>query len=83
MNPLLRLLRPGVFVLVPLLLLPLRAAEAPPPPAGETQPAPGQSAPAADPAAADERAADPAEEVEEAPLEPISADNNLTFPVDI
>ena len=81
MNRLLRLLRPGAFVLMPLLLLPLRAAEAPPPPVGETQPAPGQSVPAADPAAADERA--PAEEVEEPPLEPISADSNLTFPVDI
>lgn len=76
MSRLLRLLRPGVVTLLPLLFLPLRAAEAPPPPAEETQPAAEAATPATEPPAA-------AEEVEEAPLEPISADNNLTFPVDI
>jgi hypothetical protein len=83
MSRLLRLLRPGVVALLPLLFLPLRAAEAPPPPAEETQPAAEAATPAAEPPAASERAPAAAEEVEEAPLEPISADNNLTFPVDI
>lgn len=69
---------------LPLLLLPLRAAEAPP--AGE-QPAPPASPPAAEPAppASGEtppRSATPAP-AEEGANERVSVDNNLTFPVDI
>lgn len=70
---------------LPLLCLPLRAAEAPPPeaagpPAAPEQPAPqeGQDKPApAEGQAPPPKAAVPAEE------EKVSLDNNLSFPVDI
>ncbi|MDQ2642048.1 MAG: hypothetical protein M3Y79_15875 [Pseudomonadota bacterium] len=65
--------RTRLCLLALLPLLSLRAAEAPPPAEGE--PAAGETAPPA-PSPAQE-------EEEEPPLEPISADNNLTFPVDI
>ena len=71
--------RMRLCVLALLPLLPLRAAEAPPP-------ADASAGPPV-PAETEEVAADPAppraQEEEEPPLEPISADNNLTFPVDI
>ncbi|HWL63077.1 MAG TPA: hypothetical protein VNQ32_09785 [Steroidobacteraceae bacterium] len=78
--------RARLCLLALLPLLSLRAAEAPPPAAGE--PAAGQAdrpAPAPPPIEATQRPAPPppAQEEEEPPLEPISADNNLTFPVDI
>jgi hypothetical protein len=77
--------RTRLCLLALLPLLSLRAAEAPPPAAGE--PAAGETAPPApDPVEATQRPAPPSpaqEEEEEPPLEPISADNNLTFPVDI
>ena len=71
-------MRLGLLALLP--LLSLRAAEAPPP-AEET--ATTQPAPPAPAEAAERPAPPPPQEEEEPPLEPISADNNLTFPVDI
>lgn len=82
--------RPGWRWLVLLaglpLLLPLRAAEAPPPappqePAGAEQPEPGD-AQAGKPAAA-ERQAPPPKAADAADEEQVSLDNNLSFPVDI
>lgn len=69
-------------IALPLLFLPLRAAEAPAPPPSAEQPAPpatppaspGEAPPATDPAAA------PADD---SANERVSVDNNLTFPVDI
>lgn len=55
-----------------LLLLPLRAQDKPAPAPGSATPA-AQAAPAAEPAKPDELPAD----------ERVSADNNLSFPVDI
>lgn len=70
-----------------LLLLPLRAAEAPP--AGEQPAPPATSPPATEPAPSapgetPPRSATPASPAEdEGTNERVSVDNNLTFPVDI
>lgn len=61
-------------------LLSLRAAEAPPP---TEEPAAAQPPSPATEEVAEKPAPPRAQEEEEPPLEPISADNNLTFPVDI
>lgn len=68
-----------------LLCLPLRAAEAPPPPEADSpaapeQPAPEQAGPAP-PASSGNQAPPKATAPEEE--EKVSLDNNLTFPVDI
>lgn len=70
---------------LPLLCLPLRAAEPPPPaeadaPAAPEQPAPEQAGPAP-PASSGNQAPPKATAPEEE--EKVSLDNNLTFPVDI
>ncbi len=78
--------------LVPLLYLPLRAAESPPTDAAESaEPVPLPDR-AASPQSADEtgdeaattpRSAASGDEEERAPEEELSLDNNLSFPVDI
>jgi hypothetical protein len=95
----LRKLRLLAFALLPLLYLPLRAAEPPREPSRTEQPAEraddstaapstadaapaGAPQPAAPTTAASAATADD-DEAEEQPLERVSADNNLSFPVDI
>jgi hypothetical protein len=68
---------------LPLLYLPLRAAEPPPSPPPAGQEASPETAPKAQDAEADEEESEPEPADDEAPQENISADNNLTFPVDI
>jgi hypothetical protein len=69
-----------IAVALPLLYLPLRAAETPPVPLPAEQPEATQ-APESEPATEREPEAAPAPAEE--PLEEVSADNNLSFPVDI
>jgi hypothetical protein len=74
-------MRISVLALLP--LLSLRAAEAPAPGApGAEEPPVALPEPPAD-AGSGDRAPPRRQEDDEAPVEPISADNNLTFPVDI
>lgn len=78
--------RLAAFVVLPLLYLPLRAAEqTADTEEAETQPVASEEAtPAADAAASEGSAADEEDEAAAAePLERVSADNNLSFPVDI
>jgi hypothetical protein len=67
-----------IAVALPLLYLPLRAAETTPEPAAAAEPAEGLPAPEPE-----EQEAAPAPRAPAEPQEQVSADNNLSFPVDI
>jgi hypothetical protein len=70
-----------IAVALPLLYLPLRAAETTPEPAAAAEPAePAEGLPAPEP---EEQEAAPAPRAPAEPQEQVSADNNLSFPVDI
>jgi hypothetical protein len=69
-----------IAVALPLLYLPLRAAETPPVPLPAEQP---EATPAPESEPATEREPEAAPAPAEEPLEEVSADNNLSFPVDI
>lgn len=74
----------GALAALSLLYLPLRAQEAATPTPPAAQPPPATSPPPASEPAADESvAAEEAEEEEGGYEERVSADNNLSFPVDI
>lgn len=75
-------MRLALLALLP--LLSLRAAEAPAPDASsDEEPPVALPEPPAQDGSGARQASPPREAEDEAPIEPISADNNLTFPVDI
>lgn len=71
-----------IAVAMPLLYLPLRAAEPTPEPAAAAEPAEqAEGLPAPEPE--EQEAAPPPRRAPAEPQEQVSADNNLSFPVDI